>query len=235
MLELSLSLEGASVLVKVGGKRSHEFALDSLTLTRQQVETFPDDPSDYGGRLYAALFPAMTPAWEALQALPLAPGAGSRFVLRLEHPMLNGIPWEYLFDGRRYLATEYGFARCSVPRSGSVPLNVPDRLVVLFVPSDPLVHHGQVQPHYLGVDKEWDELLEILRQTDPAVDLVKVLPPTVDALQASIAGVSGAIVHFTGHGRAEGNRAYLHFEQKSGASDAVDSVSVASLLRGRAA
>jgi len=105
----------------------------------------------------------------------------------------------------------------------------------LFVPSDPLLTpQGEPAPYALSVAEEWAEIRDILREADPALELVRVVPPTADRLGEALAGVRGGIFHFTGHGGWDGRTASLLFEQPSGAADPVEAGRVADLLRGRA-
>ncbi len=235
MLELTLSIAKNVVSVKANGADSHMFPLEALGLTEGQAKAFLDDPAPYGQRLYTALFPSGSPAEQALKALPLAPSEGSRIVLRLEHENLNQAPWEYLHNGRVYLAADYALIR-TVPLATpfSAPA-MPERMALLFIPSDPLLHGNAIPEYSLGVDTEWDDLLACLTKGDPALDLTKVVPPTIAGLQEAAVGLRGGIVHFTGHGAAGKDKSFLLFEKKSGAGDPVEATSIASLLRGKAA
>jgi tetratricopeptide (TPR) repeat protein len=83
------------------------------------------------------------------------------------------------------------------------------------------------------VAEEWAEIRGILQETDPALELVRVVPPTADGLGEALAGVRGGVFHFTGHGNWDGRTTSLLFEQPSGAADPVEAGRVADLLRGR--
>ncbi|MDW7992729.1 MAG: CHAT domain-containing protein [Anaerolineae bacterium] len=105
---------------------------------------------------------------------------------------------------------------------------------VIFLPADPLLWPGgEPAPYALGVEEEWAQMLAVLQEADPSLELVRVVPPTADALDEALAGVYGGIFHFTGHGDWDGRTAYLLFETPSGASDPVESGRVADILRGR--
>jgi len=111
MLTLSLHVDGERVAVEADGAPSHSFPLADIRLTPEQARAFLDDPSVYGARLFAALFPEGSPARRKLDALPLAPDG----VLLLGIPApapgapdLHSVPWEYLCDGHDWLATRYG-------------------------------------------------------------------------------------------------------------------------------
>ena len=254
MLTLSLHVDGDRVAVEADGAPSHSFPLADIRLTPEQARAFLDDPSVYGARLFAALFPEGSPARWKLDALPLAPDG----VLLLGIPApapgapdLHSVPWEYLCDGHNWLATRYGMARALTP-SPQPPSPSPverergrgwpegpgegvrDSRKFLFVPSDPLLTpRGEPAPYALTVAEEWEEIRGILQETDPALELVRVVPPTADGLGEALAGVRGGVFHFTGHGDWDGRTASLLFEQPSGAADPVEAGRVADLLRGR--
>ncbi len=252
MLTLTLSPGDGRIAVAANGKPSHGFPLADLALTPEQAEEFFADPSHYGGRLFAALFPERSFARQMLDALPPAPHPDGVLLLAVPAPApgvpdLHSVPWEVLHDSSGFLAARYGMARVLTPSPGPsghpLPLSrfagegegaqgVGVRL--LFVPADPLLWpNGEPAPYALSVEEEWEEVLAVLREADPPVDLVKVVPPTADALGEALAGARGSIFHFTGHGNWDGRTARLLFETPAGASDPVEAGRVADLLRGR--
>ncbi len=109
MLTIALrqAANSSAVSVFANDLESHPFSLAALALGEAQVAEFYEDPSGYGQRLYRAVFPEGSPACQALRAL--SPGA--RLVFQPHSRELGQVPWEYLFDGSRYLATEYALVR----------------------------------------------------------------------------------------------------------------------------
>ncbi len=235
MLTLHLNLDEAAARVGVtaGGESSHTFDLRDLALTERQANAFLDDPAPYGERLFAALFPAETPARAALEALP----AGARLALAMDHPRLHDLPWEYLCRGGRFLATEYALLRLAPSRRAAPPAaEMPERLPFFFVPSDPLLHNGEPPAYELDLGSEWEEVYALLKERNPPCDLRRVLPPTLDALHEALAGARGALIHFTGHGtRLPDGGAALVFERRNGTDDPVPAADFADRVRGRAA
>lgn len=237
MLELNLSLlSNGRLAVCLDGQESHTAALPDSAL-------FAAAPGEYGHALYQALFQPGTPAAVALHGLPLAPDPAGRLALYCADARLAGIPWEYLHNGQGWLALRYALVRAAPgvaapaasPRlPGSEPAN-PPRSALFFVPADPLLHGSQPAPYRLAVEQEWDDLVADLRALDPACDLISVLPPTIANLQHVSTGARQAIVHFSGHGVQEERpgRAWLLFEQPSGAAHPVDAAAFADRLRGR--
>ncbi|NLP09407.1 hypothetical protein GX408_03310, partial [bacterium] len=211
VLSLQLDRDQKQVSVCCDGADSHSFALADIVLSKEQAEQFISDPSNYGQRLYAALFAVDSRAADAL-----APG--QELYLHLASELLNDIPWEYAFDGRHWIAAEYGLARTTAAQMqpDAPKTTIPERLRFLFIPSDPLLHNGQPVPYHLGLEDEWEDLVRDLRALDPAVDLIRVTPPTHEQFQESVAGMEAGIVHFTGHGAAQDGKAWLMFEQPCG-------------------
>ena len=120
MLTLILHLDGDRVAVEADGAPSHSFPLADIRLTPEQARAFWNDPSACGARLFAALFPEGSPARRKLDALPLAPHPDGVLLLGIPVPApgvpdLHSVPWEYLCDGRNWLATRYGMARALTP------------------------------------------------------------------------------------------------------------------------
>jgi hypothetical protein len=232
MLTLTLSLTPPDVTVHVNGVESHRFPSSALRWSREDIEAFREAPSTRGQHLYRLLFPPGSPAARALQALPLTADESGRLALQLEHEALHAEPWEYLHDGQTYLATERPFLRL-VQAAFSMP-TLTERLRLLFIPSDPLLPFDPDRPSHLDLETEWEELEKALRDLDPPLDLEEVRPPTFAELQNRMAGRRNLILHFTGHGTVQGERAFLIFEQPSGRADEVPDDKVTAAWRGRA-
>ena len=232
MLTLTLSLTSPDVTVHVNGAESHRFPFSALRWSQEDIEAFRQAPSTRGQHLYRLLFPAGSAAARALQALPLATDESGRLALQLEHEALHAEPWEYLHDGQTYLATERPFLRL-VQASFPMPA-LTERLRLLFIPSDPLLPFDPDRPSHLDLETEWEELKEALRDLDPPLDLEEVRPPTFGELQKRMPGEHSLILHFTGHGTVQGDRAFLIFEQPSGRAAEVPDRQVTAAWRGRA-
>ncbi|MFN3763626.1 MAG: hypothetical protein ACK4WK_10575, partial [Anaerolineae bacterium] len=149
MLTLTLSPDGDHIAVAAGGQPSHSFPLAALALTPEQAAEFFADPSRYGQRLFAALFPERSFARQMLDALPQAPHPEGVLLLEVPPPApgrpdLHSVPWEYLHDGSGFLATRYGMARALTP-SPLPPSPSPTSgregtgVRVWFIPADPLL------------------------------------------------------------------------------------------------
>ncbi len=219
------------VSVFVNDLESHTFPIAALALNETQVDEFYANPSGYGQRLYTAIFPEGSQARQALHNLT----PGSHLVFQPHSRELGQVPWEYLFDGSRYLAAEYALLRNQPGSTADPQVAAPARLRFLFVPADPLLHGSQPAPYRLGIEQEWLDLRTDLTHLDPGVDLFNIQPPTFLALQDALAGVRSGLVHFTGHGISDKTHASLVFELPSGASDLVQAAKFAALVRGKAA
>src|SRR5713226_1044053 len=73
-LDITLTRQsGTQVQVTCDGQPSHSFDLQSLALAQKGQPGLPqplDDPVAYGKAAYQALFPAGSPAQQALEAMP---------------------------------------------------------------------------------------------------------------------------------------------------------------------
>lgn len=239
MLTLQLQLADWQVRVQANGSESHSFPLSELSLSQEEAESFFDDPSIYGRRLFQALFQSGSPASQALRNLP----PGRRLTLRMAHPALASAPWEYLHDGETWLAARHALIRAGLETpsqkadasaAGQGRAGGERRQVLLFAAADPPMQGDQPAPYYLGLDAEWDDLKEVFEKHDPACDLVRVRPPSIKALHQALAGLRDCIVHFTGHGTYdfEKQQAFLVFEKPNGAADEVPAGEVCQRLQG---
>ncbi len=231
MLELSLTLAADQVQVIANAKDSHTFPASGLSLTQEQMDALVINPASYGAKIFDLLFKKDTEA--ARQLLQLT---DRRIGLRVDSAELTVVPWEYLHDGHSYLAVENAFVRLVTPRIPPQPVDQMDRGRLLFVPSDPLMFGDKIPEYSLGVEKEWEDLDNVLRDLDAGIDLLK-LPPTFDALQNSLAGLQNGIIHFTGHGGRDEKKKeqfVLFFERKNAVAHGVPASQFLSAVRGRA-
>jgi len=170
-------------------------------------------------------------------------------VFRSSSPGLLGLPWELMTDPA--LATPLALDLAGVSRSLPVSesaqtVSVPGgRLRVLMVISRPA---GGEDVGYRMIARP---LLERLDAVRGEVDLVVLRPPTLEALQATLASAAEAgtpfqVVHFDGHGVLRGPRAagagaplsfggpgeegVLVFEKRGGGADEVPASRVAQVL-----
>jgi tetratricopeptide (TPR) repeat protein len=223
-MELTLTPAGVDrVQVAVNGAAAGVFALSDVALDEEWAKELRDDPAAYGHRLYDNLFPPGGPAAEALADLPLAPDQEGTILLVADHPALAAVPWEYVHDGRRFLALDYYLLR-GLPeeqRQATPETNNLERLPILFVPCSPLLKPDGELSTPLEVFEEWETLVRGMEDTEAPYDLVQVLPPTVDGLERRLARANRCVVHFSGHGAQSAEEAYLLFERPNGASDPI--------------
>jgi hypothetical protein len=97
-MELTLTRHGAQIQVQVDGSDSHAFPENALEFSADDPLATQYDPQPYGARLYGALFPPTSLAARELAGKPDA------LLLVMEDADLQRVPWEYLFDGKNYLA-----------------------------------------------------------------------------------------------------------------------------------
>lgn len=128
-------------------------------------------------------------------------GAGLRVRLRLaDLPELGNLPWEFMYDPSqsRFLAlsVETPLVRYLETAQQIQPLTVQPPLRILTMICSPRDFPK------LDTEKEWENLQEALRdlQGRGLVDLQRLDPPTLPALQRQLRREQYHIFHFIGHG-----------------------------------
>jgi hypothetical protein len=138
--------------------------------------------------------------------------AGQRLILDIRPPELQNLPWELMNtpDGElRFGDTNRPVCRGHLEMVPAlVPLEWPLRLLVVLAssPSDEAVQGGA----------EMEALLDALMHCDPDVDLLVLKQPSKADLVAECQRFKPHIFHFIGHGRVEGDKAWLELTQKDG-------------------
>ena len=155
-MELDLTVQAYNrVVVAVDGARSHAF--DPTLLAPGSGEPpLPqplDDPIVYGQAVYAALFPAHSPAAAAL-------AAERKGILLVAEDVLQPVPWEYAHDGDDFLVLDLPFTRGLPADRRRPPPQLSEALHVVAVPSAPL--DESVPP--LLIEEEWLRLVEEVEQ-----------------------------------------------------------------------
>jgi hypothetical protein len=101
-VELILSLKlDHQVAVVCDGQESHSFQLDGLFPDQQNGKIVLTDPNETGQRLFSALFPAGSIAFQAFEKRP------RRTLLVAPDPAVHAIPWKYLYGPDGYLVLAY--------------------------------------------------------------------------------------------------------------------------------
>jgi hypothetical protein len=206
-------LELENFLLKIGHRRGMRGGA-AMEMT-QKIKTF-------GGQLYQSLFHDELQT-HLLRSLDWADSqnAGLRIRLRLsDAPELTDLPWEYLYDpmGNRFLCLS---DRSPLVRFLDLPAPVrvlpivgPLRLLVMIAnPSDPDLDQ-------LNVEQEWKNLTDALARlrADGRVEIERLDPPSLDAMQRELRRNHYHMLHFIGHGRfdAQNNDGRLLLEDQYG-------------------
>ena len=213
LIERSVDRYRARVLDSPAGEASIEFAppfseseVDAFFVQIGQTRSFETQQTrqiqQFGQSLFEAVFSG--PVRDRLR-LSLGEanvqGAGLRIRLRLaDTPELGNLPWEFIYDPgqNRFLA-----------------LSV-DTPVVRYLETQQLAQPFAVQPPLrilamicgpkdfprLDVDREWENLQASLKDLQGwnLVDLHRLSPPTLSALQQQLRRGQYHIFHFVGHG-----------------------------------
>ncbi|MBZ0281447.1 MAG: CHAT domain-containing protein [Anaerolineae bacterium] len=214
-MELTLTPQnGTQIAVACDDQPSHTF--DFLTLTPdEKIPGRPpqplEDPVVYGQAVFAALFPADSPARRKLDEQT------KRIVIVTERDDLQFIPWEYAHDGQNFLVTQYPFVRALPKKQRMANYTPTGGLYITAVPSNPL----DKQIAQLNIEGEWGRLRENIEEIPLAVTLERVRPPTAERLSALLAEQRDRVVHFMGHGGEGKDGAALIFEKEDGGLEAI--------------
>lgn len=203
------SSQSAQVSVLCDGQPSHHFDLRAVLPDSDRADRPPhplQDPAAYGRALFAALFAEGSAARRAWEAGP------ARVLLVATEPAIQAVPWEFAHGPHGFLVTEAAFVR-GLPAAERVPPPaLGGGLHLVAVPANPL----DDSVHALNIEGEWMRLAEALAGVPQAVTLERVRPPTVEGLRAAVAGQTGRVVHFMGHGGQHASGAVLCFEDEAG-------------------
>ena len=154
----------------------------------------------HGRRLFGYLFGNGVGLAAYLKHDPLARSRGARIVLALrpEAAALWGVPWEYLHDGREFLAVSGRFAIARMPWAlrELKPAPTPLPLRILVVVSSP-----KNLPE-LNTEKEIADIQNALDDAirDEKVRLDFLEEATLESLQDALREVEPHVIHYTGHG-----------------------------------
>jgi hypothetical protein len=169
-MEIMLSYRtGSQIAVSCDQTFSHHFDLTTLIPDEKVLGRPPhpmENPVGYGTALSNALFPAGTPARQALDAKP------DRIVLVTQEDQLQAIPWEYLFDAGDFIVAVYPFVRALPPEKRVKPPELKTPLHLVAVPSDPIDENSAS----LSIDGEWQRLREMIEGIPQAIALERVRP-----------------------------------------------------------
>src|SRR5947209_14135870 len=159
-MELSLTHQtdqhDTRIRVTCDSKFSHTF--DLLALFPNEYKSIRAPGGNlvaYGKAIYVALFPAGTPAQQALSKAP------ARVLLVLEGKDLDAIAWEYAYSPTGFLVLECHVVR-GLPADERIdPPTLSNGLHIVAIPSNPLDEDEHIVP--LNIDGEWMRLKEIIK------------------------------------------------------------------------
>lgn len=223
MLTLHLTLDNGQVTVRANELQSHSFFIRDLDNT--DFENFVNDPKLYGGKLFQALFRDGSEARKVFDELSKL--TERVIVLVLESSELDGIAWEYAYHDNAYIVEDSAFIR-ALPEmerphaNGRLSKSV-ERMPLLFIPANPLVDLRAEPLRELDIESEWREMTQHIIKSNAPFDLIELRPTTPIALQSVMAKFqTGMIAHFSGHGAATKDGAFLLFENENGSSNPLE-------------
>jgi tetratricopeptide (TPR) repeat protein len=225
MLTLQLTLDNKQVTIHAKGQESHSFSLLDLEQTDKEWKDFFKDPRPYGGKLFQALFKDGSEARKAFD--DLSKQSERTIVLVLESSELDGTAWEYAYHDNAYIVEDFAFIRAlpekERPHSHGRLRKSVERLPLLFIPANPLVDLNGEPMRELDIESEWREMIQHIIKSNAPFDLIELRPSTPSALQSVMARFqNGMIAHFSGHGAATKDGAFLLFENENGSSNPLE-------------
>ncbi|MBX0330682.1 tetratricopeptide repeat protein [Oscillochloris sp. ZM17-4] len=224
-MELVLTIQpDNAALVTCDGVESHRFDPVRIVPDAQDATRPPHplaDPVAYGRALFAALFPAGSPAHTALAARP-------ERIMLVADGALDAVPWEYLHGPDGFLVLDVPFVRGLPAGRRAAPPTLEGGLHIVAVPSNPL----DPDIAALNIDGEWLRLRESIAAVEGAVTLERTRPATDEQLRRQVTGKRHRVVHFMGHGGEREGEAILCFERDDGGMEPVTARTLAQRLRG---
>ncbi len=219
---LGVELENMSLRVSRFGQTSRRTRVPQI-----------DSARDIGGRLFNAVFAgAVRDCYRASLGQAASSNQGLRIRLRLtDVPEIAVWPWEFLFDSsqNRFIALsiETPLVRYLDFAEPVETLEVAAPLRVLLVVSSPSDHTR------LDVERECEKMNTAVAPLKAAGQLMvdRIDVATLGELQRSLAKQTYHILHFIGHGGADGaSEGHLVFEDNDERGYAVDGSTLGTLL-----
>lgn len=221
-------MELENFLLRVGARRRGVRGGQATQMTRV-IRLF-------GGQLYEAFFrDGVRLSFERSLDEASIRDVGLRIRLRLvDAPELADLPWEYLYDPgrRRFLCLSY-----RTPLVRYLELSDPPRALALSRPLRVLVvisNPVDVDADPLDVEHEWANIVQALAglRTAGQVEVERLIPPTLAALQKRLRRGHYHVLHFIGHGRfdADENDGQLLLEDQTGRGRATSGNELGTLL-----
>lgn len=223
MLTLHLTLDNGQVTVSANELQSHSFSIRDLD--NKDLKYFVNDPKPYGVKLFQALFKDGSEARKVFDEL--SNQTERTLVIVLESSELDGIAWEYAYHDNAYIVEDFAFIRAlpekERPHSNGRLSKSVERVPLLFIPANPLVDLSGEPMRELDIESEWREMTQHIVKSNAPFDLIELRPATPAALQSVMARFqNGMIAHFSGHGAATKDGAFLLFENENGSSNPLE-------------
>ena len=219
---LSVELENMSLRVSRFGQTGRRTRVPQI-----------DSARDIGGRLFDAVFAgAVRDCYRASLGQATSSGQGLRLRLRLtDVPEIAAWPWEFLFDSsqNRFIALsiETPLVRYLDFAEPVEALEVAAPLRVLMVVSSPTDHTR------LDVERECEKMESAVAglKAEGRLGVDRIDVATLGELQRALSKQTYHILHFIGHGGADGaSEGHLIFEDNDERGYAVDGSTLGTLL-----
>lgn len=188
---------------------------------------------NFGTTLYDTVFTGEVKG--CYESLPRNGLIRLRLFLKKEEPDLHSIPWEFIHDGRNFLAAYPGITliRLIEGLSSVKKEKIEDKIKILVVISIPLDLRDQGR---LQIERELEILLQAVDRAvaSDKIDIDFEDEASLKNIQARLDEEHYHILHYTGHGvyRDDEDMGYLLLEDDSGRLLEVPNDTIAALLAG---
>ncbi|MBE2225384.1 MAG: CHAT domain-containing protein, partial [Anaerolineae bacterium] len=219
--DLLIDMEPQWMLDKAVPRSIHDSLRSDQTVADYQQEQTAK-LAEYGQRLYSFLFGDGTELQSFLKYNDAyAQSAHLTLALHSSAAQLWRLPWEYIHDGRDFLALHGKFQLSRRPYElGTLersPIQLPLRLLIIISSPDDAAE--------LNTEKEISAIQEALddAQRDGLIQTEYLEDATLEAIGEALKRFNPHVVHYTGHGvfredkkKPENSRSYLALEKENG-------------------
>ncbi|TVR22656.1 MAG: CHAT domain-containing protein, partial [Anaerolineaceae bacterium] len=224
--------------IHVNDQKSHDLSANDLRMTAERWQTCLYTPDIFGEMLYSHLFQAGTPAAQILDEAT-RPNNTERILLVLSNDddqpdkLLERVPWEYLHTGDYFLATRHHILRALPESQRREWHGNADVLHIHALLSDP----ARTNNRRIWVRRAWHTLRDTADHSGRAVNLERIIPPTLGTLSDRLSADTANLIHLLCHGGVAigGNGdAILVLQDKLGDEKMVSAAEFIDSVRGRA-
>lgn len=203
------------------GQYSSTALWSQIAFTEQSEQHVHDDAISYGHKLFEQIS-----QHTSLSSVLTTLSVNERLLLTADQPEVAAVPWEYLRTlDNSLLAARLNVVR-SIPEAEQRKQVTPGQLLEIIAVSVSSVD----QTLNLNTEREWQRLTYAVKDSEKALKLTRVRPPTLSQMERTFKKQGTNIVHFMGHGSTSNGKSSLIFEDDLGRAQPVESTRFADSL-----